>query len=351
MTIFSSFVPAPRPSPRPAQPPSTFFQSRHRSTTPRPLPRRPPRAARAPRASFLSTLTTASHPPPPTFLSAAGHRRLHLCARPRQASTTEPLSSPRLAAVSRCRPASFFSAPNRLEVCDPDHIFTGHGPMDPVLDPSSSLPRATPRPPELPRTSSLLLVAFSGQCLICAIRGAPAPPHLMQLGRGPRAARSRPPCSSAAAPIFVQISLGHIAAVLLGHQCVAARCPVHRRSLLAVRWHEAPGRMRSAVLFALPRCSSPADVLTIQDQLHPLPPPAPCSPVRGGTQHAPQAPCIPKCVCKEHATHSQAHLSPSSHTLQALSSSPCCGRPSPASARSATRRSPDSSASSPATSV
>ena len=76
-------------------------------------------------------------------------------------------------------------------------------------------------------------------------------------------------------------------AVSVGRQCGAAGCPVHRRScLLAVRWHEARGRMYSAV-----QCYSP-----FQDQPH-CPSPAPCSPVRGCTQHAPPASCNPKCAC------------------------------------------------------
>uniref|UniRef100_A0A453BA66 Uncharacterized protein n=2 Tax=Aegilops tauschii subsp. strangulata TaxID=200361 RepID=A0A453BA66_AEGTS len=302
----------PRPRPPSAAPPEHHPGRRRAPPNPRPPSSKaatgaplPGRCRAAPRATFLSALATASHPP--TFLSTAGRRepaslrRLHLCARPRQASTAEPPSSPRLAAVSRCRPASFFSAPNRLEVCDPDHIFTGHGPMDPVSDPSSSLPeqhrahlnrrgRALSSSWRSPaRASSAPSVVLRRRPTSCSSVAAP-----VQLGRGPHlraglpatACLCWPPSSSAMTPqppassilsspsivfCFFYISLGHIAAVLLGHQCVAAGCPVHRRSLLAVRWHEARGRMCSAVLFALPRCSSPADVLTIQDQLHPSP--------------------------------------------------------------------------------
>nr|XP_040254508.1 uncharacterized protein LOC109772200 isoform X2 [Aegilops tauschii subsp. strangulata] len=127
--------------------------------------------------------------------------------------------------------------------------------MDPVSDPSSSLPEQ--HRAHLNRRGRALSSSWRSPA-----RASSAPSVVL---------RRRPTsCSSVAAP--VQLGRGpHLRAVLLGHQCVAAGCPVHRRSLLAVRWHEARGRMCSAVLFALPRCSSPADVLTIQDQLHPSP--------------------------------------------------------------------------------
>uniref|UniRef100_A0A8R7JYF3 Uncharacterized protein n=1 Tax=Triticum urartu TaxID=4572 RepID=A0A8R7JYF3_TRIUA len=156
-----------------------------------------------------------------------------------------------------------------------------------------------------------------------------------------------------------QIPLGHIAAILLGRQYGAAGCRDRACSPVAQgSWSDV---QCSAVLFTLPQCSSPADVLTHRRSTAPPPPTVPCSPVRGCTQHAPPVPCSPKCGCKQHTTHSQAHLSPSPHTRQVLSishkslqwrtrSSPSCARPSPDSARSATRRSPDSSALSPATS-
>nr|XP_040254513.1 uncharacterized protein LOC109772200 isoform X5 [Aegilops tauschii subsp. strangulata] len=203
----------------------------------------------------------------------------------------------------------------------------------------------------------------------------------MQLGRGPRAARPRPPSSCRFAghrlPLLASLVVSHDAATTgLEHPLLPIDCFLlflyftwaHRCSSLgaSVRcgWMSSPpavvacspvargswsdvqcSAIRPSALQFAGRC------VDHPRSTAPLPPPAPCSPVRGGTQHAPPAPCSPKCVCKQHATHSQAHLSPSSHTLQALSSSPSCGRPSPASARSATRRSPDSSASSPATSA
>nr|XP_045088758.1 uncharacterized protein LOC109772200 isoform X6 [Aegilops tauschii subsp. strangulata] len=140
----------------------------------------------------------------------------------------------------------------------------------------------------------------------------------MQLGRGPRAARPRPPSSCSSLGASVRCGW------MSSPPAVVACSPVARGSWSDVQC----SAIRPSALQFAGRC------VDHPRSTAPLPPPAPCSPVRGGTQHAPPAPCSPKCVCKQHATHSQAHLSPSSHTLQALSSSPSCGRPSPASARS-----------------